>query len=104
MIKQIFFLKRKNGLTFEEFKKHYLEVHVELAKKHIPDIRKYIVNFPLQRGKENIYDAITETYWDDYETIVKWAKSDIYNTVIKEDEEKLFEEIQAVLTEEHIQK
>ncbi len=106
MVKQIFLIKRKPGLTFEEFKTHYLEVHVPLVKKNVPEIRKYITNFALQRGKEGPFDSITEIYWDNIETIVKIAKSDVFKNVIVPDEEKFInrESVQSVLTEEIVQK
>lgn len=104
MIKQIFWVKRKPGLTFEKFKKYYLEVHAPLVKKSFAEIRKYVVNFALQRGKETPYDAVTEICWDDFETIVKIAKSDTYQKVIRSDEAKFIGSIEVILTEEYPQK
>jgi uncharacterized protein (TIGR02118 family) len=104
MIKQIFWVKRKPGLTFEEFKKYYLEVHAPLVRKSFPEIRKYVVNLALQRGKETPYDAVTEISWDDFETIVKIAKSDTYQKVIRSDEQKFIGSMEVILTEEYPQK
>jgi len=104
MIKQIFLIKRKSGLNFDEFKKHYLEVHAPLVKKSLPDIQKYVVSLAIQRGKESLYDAVTEIYWNDFETIVKIAKSDIYKNVIRADEEKFIGTAEVILTEEYPQK
>lgn len=104
MIKQIFLVTRKPGMSFEEFKKYYLEVHAPLARKSFPEMRKYVVNFALRRGKETRYDAITEIYWDDFETIVKIAKSDAYQKVIRPDEEKFAAPMEIILTEEYPQK
>lgn len=104
MIKQIFMGKRKPGTSFDEFKKYYLETHAPLAKSSFPEIRKYIINFALQRGKETSFDAITELYWDDFETIVKSFKSDVYKNIITPDEIKFYNRESAivVLTEEYI--
>ena len=106
MVKQIFTIKRKKGMSFEDFKKHYMEVHAPLVKKSFPEIRKYIVNLVLQRGKETPFDAVTEICWDDIDTIVRVAKSDTFKNVIMADEEKFIERSSAVvvLTEETIQK
>jgi uncharacterized protein (TIGR02118 family) len=106
MVKQIFIMKRKKGLSFEAFKKHYMEVHAPLVKKSLPEIRKYVVNLALQRGKEMPYDAVTEIYWDDIETIIRIAKSDTYKNVIVPDEEKFLERSSSVviLTEDLPQK
>ena len=106
MIKQIFTMKRRPGMTFEEFKKYYLEVHAPLIKKSFPEIRKYVVNLALQRGKETPYDAVTEIYWDDIETIIRVAKSDTFKNVIMPDEDKFGDRQSGVvvLTEEYPQK
>lgn len=104
MIKQIFLIKRKPGMNFEEFKKHYLEVHAPLFKKLFPEVRKYVVSLALQRGKETPYDAVTEVYWDDFATIVKAAKSDTYKNIIRPDEERFAAPMEVVLTEEYPQK
>jgi hypothetical protein len=42
LIKQIFTFKRKSGMSFDEFLRYYLEVHVPLVKKSVPEIRKYM--------------------------------------------------------------
>lgn len=104
MVKQIFLIKRKPGLTFEEFQKHYLEVHAPLVKNSFPEIRKYVVNLAIQRGKETPHDAVTEIYWDDFGTVVKIAKSDTYKNVIRRDEEKFIGAAEVILTEEYPQK
>ncbi len=106
MVKQILTLKRNPGMSFEQFRKYYLEVHAPLVKKHFPEIRKYMVNLALQRGKETPYDAVTEIWWDDIETIIRVAKSDIYRNIIVPDEDKLLDRktLQVVLTEELLQK
>ena len=93
-------------MTFDEFKKHYLEVHAPLVMKSFPEIRKYVVSLALQRGKETAYDAITEIYWDDLETIIKIAKSDVYKNDIVQDEERFMQRdaLHVILTEEYPQK
>ncbi|MFC2000550.1 EthD domain-containing protein [Chloroflexota bacterium] len=72
MVKGIALLKRKPGLTVEEFRKHYEEVHAPLAVKLFPTIRKYMRNyitsvpFPADAG-ELEFDCITEQWFDDME-------------------------------------
>jgi len=106
MVKQIFAIKRKPGMTFEEFKRYYLAVHAPLVRKSFPEIRKYVVNLALQRGKETPYDAVTEIYWDNVETIIRIAKSDTYKNVIMPDEDNFADRQSGVvvLTEEYPQK
>ncbi len=106
MVKQIFLIKRKTGMTFEEFKKYYLEKHAPLVKDSFPEIRRYKINFALQRGKETPFDAITEISWDNLESILRLAKSDLYKNRIVVDEEKFIDRksVQVILTEEYLQK
>ena len=105
MVKQIFFAKKRPDLTFEQYKKYYLEKHVPLVKKAFPEIRRYVVNFALQRGKETPYDAVTEICWDDVETIIKTAKSGTFNEAIVADEKNFSARLgHVLLTEETIQK
>jgi uncharacterized protein (TIGR02118 family) len=106
MVKQIFLVKKKPGLPFDEFKKYYLEHHVPLVIKNMTGIRKYIINFVLQRGKETPYDSIGEIYWDDIESIKEFAKSDTYKNIVVPDEEKFIDRASIIvnLTEETIQK
>ena len=81
-------------------------MHAPLVKKTIPEIRKYVVNFALQRGKETPYDSMTEIYWDDIETIIKAAKSEGFQKLIVPDEENFVDRESAIvfLTEEYPQK
>ena len=74
MIKQIFLIKRKTGMTFDEFKRYYLEIHAPLVKLSFPEIERYVVNLALQRGKETPFDAVTEICWKSFEVIVKNVK------------------------------
>jgi len=106
MVKQIFTIQRKKGMSLEAFKKYYMEVHAPLVKKSFPEIRKYIVNLTLQRGKETPYDAVTEIHWDDIETIIRIAKSETYRNVIIPDEDRFMDRSSSavVLTEEIPQK
>jgi uncharacterized protein (TIGR02118 family) len=106
LIKQIFLNTRKKDWSFEQFKKHYLEVHAPLVKNAFPEIRKYVINFTLQRGKETLYDGVTSLYWPDIETIKKVAKSsDPLSKAVAEDDKKFSEILfNVILTEETIQK
>ena len=60
MIKAISLLKRKPGISLEEFSKHYEEVHVPLAMRHFP-FKRYARNYVASPGAEELgFDCITE--------------------------------------------
>ena len=92
-------------MNFDAFKKNYLEF-AQFIKKNLPEIRKYTINFALQRGKETPFDAVTELYWDDIDAIVRMLKSDVFKNEILPYEKKFIElkDAQIILTEEVRQK
>ena len=90
MIKQILMGKKIPEKSLEEFKKYYIEEHAPLIMKTLPQVRKYTLNFPIGRpGKENIFDFVTEVWWDDVDAARNFFKSDLYKNVIQPDEVKL---------------
>ncbi|MFC1999714.1 EthD domain-containing protein [Chloroflexota bacterium] len=72
MIKRMVFLKRKQGVTPEEFREQYEEVHVPLALEFLTTVRKYVRNYittntSLASTAEPGFDCITEQWFDDME-------------------------------------
>jgi uncharacterized protein (TIGR02118 family) len=77
MIKVIVVVKRKPGISREEFYKYWENVHGPLVAKHIPGLRKYIQNHFIEvPGQEYEGDGIIETWYDD---IAAWRKSMEFN-------------------------
>ena len=73
MIKTIALIKRKPGMSMEDFVRHYEEVHAPLALKHFPTFSKYVRNYvvamPGTDGPD--FDCITEFWFDDLEGAMK---------------------------------
>ncbi len=69
MIKSITLIKRKPGLSREEFIKHYEEVHAPLALKHFPTFKRYLRNYVITPpGAEELdFDCITEIWFENME-------------------------------------
>ena len=69
MIKSMALIKRKPGLSREEFIQHYEEVHAPLALKHFPIFKRYVRNYviPLPDAEELDFDCITEIWFDEIE-------------------------------------
>jgi len=86
MIKQIFLIKRKQGMSPDAFKAYYLGHHVPLVKAAFPELVKYVINFVQQGKRAAAYDAMTELYWPDFETLKGLKESDAYRTKIAPDE------------------
>ena len=98
MFKAIAFLKRKPGLSPEQFRQHYEEIHAPLAKSLFPFIRKYVRNYVAtmpfaSKDKEPKFDCITEEWFDNMEGFQD--QMDIYvsetGRPIREDEKELFD-------------
>jgi EthD domain len=70
VIKAVFFLKRIPGITHEEFREHYENVHVKLAQKYLGHLmisyeRNYVseVRSSRSQGRQPVqweFDCITE--------------------------------------------
>jgi uncharacterized protein (TIGR02118 family) len=68
MVKLIALLKRKPGISREDFAKRWLHEHTKLSAK-IPGVRGYRINIATDRqpegaGDEPIYDGTAEMWWD----------------------------------------
>jgi uncharacterized protein (TIGR02118 family) len=114
MIVSFGFLKRKKGLTREQFLHHWEKVHAPLVvSKNIPELRKYIQNHPakgIDPEFESDIDGIAEMGFDCVETAVsfyRWLDSSPEAEVFSKDGE-LFADIEKrpslFLAEEHILK
>ena len=64
MLKVISLLKRKEDMSFEEFRKWALEEHPPLGKQ-LPGIRKYRMSVLLEDNPDLPCDAVSEFWFDD---------------------------------------
>jgi len=71
MIKVMAFIKRKPGISHEEFVQHYEEVHAPLAVKHLTTISRYVrprISSILRLGR--LYTMTKTPLW----TETKWLR------------------------------
>jgi uncharacterized protein (TIGR02118 family) len=71
MIKSLSLLTRKDGLTHEEFMRHWVEIHAPLAHA-VPGVRRYVQSHILaERTRPDIpttevaVDGVAELWFDD---------------------------------------
>ena len=64
MLKVISLLKRKDDMSFEEFRKWALEEHPPLGKR-LPGIRHYRMSVVLEDNPDLPCDAVSEFWFDD---------------------------------------
>lgn len=79
MIKVIAMLKRKSGITMEEFSQYWHEKHASLVRTLVPEVvlslqKSYIQNHAIRLpgGGEPPFDAVAEICFDDLESLRKW--------------------------------
>jgi uncharacterized protein (TIGR02118 family) len=77
VIKSISLLTRKDGMTHEQFMKHWVEVHAPLALA-VPGLRRYLQSHILEERKrpdipsiDVEVDGIAELWYDDRETMAR---------------------------------
>src|SRR4029078_513684 len=70
MLKFVVVLHRKKGLTPEQFRTYFIEVHQLLAQK-IPGVRRYRQNFVLPDPKREPppWDCVVELYFNNREAV-----------------------------------
>ncbi|WP_342244625.1 EthD domain-containing protein [Pseudomonas sp. OTU5201] len=95
MIKLILLVRRKESLSFDEFRSYYESTHAPLAAASLPRLRKYCRNylkaFPGQDAP--LFDCVTEFWFDDEQGLsetLKFAHSP-EGQVLAEDEERFMD-------------
>jgi uncharacterized protein (TIGR02118 family) len=75
MIKIIALIRRKDGITPEQFRDYYETRHVPLIRSLLPGMKDYRRNFlvwddehAVRGPRQARYDAVTEVWFDDAET------------------------------------
>ncbi len=80
MIKLMYILKRKEGMSREEFKDYWLNTHAPLVLK-MPNLRKYVVN--ISSGDAD-FDGVAELWFDSAEDMNMALKSEAGKAVVKD--------------------
>lgn len=103
MVKGIALLKRKPGVSLEEFRKHYEEVHAPLATRLFPTIRRYVRNYVARvvspvGAAEPAFDCVTEQWFDSMEGLQAMldASAGEAGRAIRDDEKKFLDRTKTV--------
>ena len=104
MVKLIYCITRKPGMSVEEFQRYWREVHAPIAAR-IPGLRRYVQchAVPSTYGDERApsYDGVAELWFDDLEAWERVRRSPEVRAAI-EDERNFIDHSRAflILTEE----
>ena len=107
MIKSVSLLVRKDGMTHEQFMKHWVEIHGPLALK-VPGLRRYVQSHIRdERRRLDIpwlgvdVDGIAETWYDDAEAMAR-AVATPEMKALHADGALFIGRIQSFITHEHV--
>src|SRR3954462_1985813 len=68
MIKVMSLMKRKDGMSFANYKKGALEEHPKLARG-VPGMKKYQVDVVVKDDPANTYDSVSEMWFESEEAM-----------------------------------
>lgn len=119
MIKLVYVIVRRSGLSAADFRRYWLENHGPLVAAHAEalKLRKYVQSHPFDdpaseamagvRGMLGPVDGVTEVWWDsleDFQTAYATPAGAKAGQALAEDEAKFidFERSSVFLTEEHL--
>ena len=107
MIKLVFTIRRREGMSREEFQRYWREQHAPLVKSHAQAlrVRRYVQTHAREtdlderisasRGSEpGCYDGVAELWWDSFEDLVAAYSTDAGQTAgaaLLEDEKRFID-------------
>jgi uncharacterized protein (TIGR02118 family) len=67
MVRVHIWLRRKDGMSEQEFRDHWIETHAPIARDGYEHLKGYTVFLVTRvpRGQEAPYDGVAELWWDD---------------------------------------
>jgi uncharacterized protein (TIGR02118 family) len=102
MVKAIYLIRRKPGMSVEDFHRYWREVHGPIAAR-IPGLRRYVQCHAIDAGMGAApdYDGVAEVWFDDTEAVRRAVASPEY-AVAREDERRFIdlERTTLIFTEE----
>lgn len=113
MFKVIILIKRKPGMSMEDFIAYYETSHAPLAVSKVPNLKRYVRHFLRPYGNdvyaadaEPTYDVATEIWFDDeadFQKGMAYLTEPETAAIIGADEEKLFDKssIRFMIVEDH---
>ncbi len=91
MQKNVAFLKRKPGMTMQEFVEYYETRHAPLAEQYLQGVSVYVRRYvDVGDGPELDFDVITEVWSDNPNALARFAEPEVA-ALIEVDEENLFD-------------
>ena len=79
MYKAQIWLRKKDGMSDEDFRKYWLETHAPISRDGYEHLKGYVVNVVTgaPKGQDVPFDGIAELTWEDREGFVADMKSEV---------------------------
>ena len=104
MVKGMFMIKRKSGLTVADFREHWLKVHSAIALKEMKP-RRYVQCHTIDSVYnfcEPQWDGISHLWFDDAETAARALAAGAHSRTLAEDRDKFIGHSLNLFVIEHI--
>ena len=105
MLKACTLIRRKSGMSAEDFQNYWLTTHSDIVVQ-MPQIKRYVQSHPLLGGYRKgalLYDGVAEIWVDDTKALRELASSDAYRAVMADEENFIDKETMAlILTDEYV--
>lgn len=90
LIKRIVLLKRKPGMSRQEFRDHWVNQHAQTVKT-FPQVKKYVVNFFSPSLSDPPFDGVAELWFEDETKLKEYETSQEVASFVKEDNPKFMD-------------
>lgn len=105
MVKVVIFFKRRDGMSVEDFQRHWRTTHADLILK-LPGITRYVQSYVLAasyRKGEPAFDGVAESYFENTQAMKELATTSSYKAVLA-DEPNLIDRASmgSIITDEYV--
>lgn len=101
MIKRVSFIRRKDGMSPEEFFAHWTGPHADIVRQ-MPGVRGLRFGRVDSRTPENqAWDGVGEVWFDSIEDALKAFATEPFASLLVEDRKKFMREAQSCFVTEH---
>jgi uncharacterized protein (TIGR02118 family) len=91
-------IRRKDGLTYDEFVEHWRDRHPEFVHR-LPGLRRYVQSSPLDQRRSWPFDGLAELWFDSVRDVAA-AFASPAATPMRDDEARFIGSIEWILAEE----
>jgi len=89
LVKGVWRMRRKPGISLSEFRRHWIEIHGEIAKK-IPGVRRYVQSHVVDEAysyAEPRWDGVAQLWWDSPDALTEALKTPQFKEDMRDGEE-----------------